>query len=1099
MSLELYASSFLEKLSDQLLADLDHPGNGVFDPRWIITQTDGIDGWLRERMACHRGISLNDRFIRTNDVLVQLYRLLCPTAPRALERDTLVWIVYSALLEDEFVAKHPGIGAYYRHNETRRMSLALEMSDQFDQYQIYRHDTVQKWNRGESLDNWQADLWACVHARLGKAYSDRTQMAQAVLSALQSDTNREWVRKKFPAMHFFGLAIVTPFYLELFYQLSTLIPVRFYLLNPAPDAYWMDRPVNQKLARLTGVAYGMGTGEEGSGNALLQRWGRILRESFELLMERDEYVNRYQSLDPEPGTGQPIGRETLLQRIQEEIRSNTPESERAELNGQTDHSLQFTGCYTPAREVEVLYNRLIEAFAADKSLGARDVVVLTPDINVYAPFIRAVFSNGHQPIPFSIADESIDRGNTLFSDLKKILSIDSDTCKAEEVLSLLESPRVRARFGIQDLRAVRRAVREAAIYFGTEGVATEGAEPEGVDNECWMVGWTYGLQKMIYGLCMSRETVFEMDGRQILTLDTAEGAEMADRIRLAHFVRSLLHVLHGRNQRKKLEEWSEYLNYCLRELVLAEAEEDDDYRRFLKLRDKLLGLDEWASGESIGFTTFRQVFLVKLSQEQRSSQFAGRGVCFCSMVPMRSVPFRFVALLGMDFEQFPRQTNTVSFSLLGGSRHRAGDRNLRENDKHLFLETLMAARDTLYISYLARDAHRGSELPPSTLVDELISYISTKCPDPAAFRRHAVCIHPLHGFSRRYHQTESGLPPNYLTRMWLQSKVGGYSHSGIMEPVNIPLTIELDRFCRFFINPVKDYFNRQLAIYFREDEEGIREHELFEFDHLQKYVMNDQFLGSDKTVEEFLTDFVERGKRTGQLPLSRVGPVLTRQILEEIMPLIEARVRILGDVAPRNLDVHCVSDAEYEIMGPVSLYGSCLVYIVPSEKILKRAMSEWVRFLLVMASSGAELFDLLLIYKGDKREAVKVVRIVGNQELKTFARQHLRELLRWFLKGHQEPVPFSLPLAQYAKEKSDLFTPDGLNKAYLHSSDDFYSDFPWVNDSYWQAIIEQPDGSPALFTDEGVQKMKEVMDALSNEFFKQWEIAVPKKEKKPKK
>src|SRR5690606_1374019 len=111
-------------------------------------------------------------------------------------------------------------------------------------------------------------------------------------------------------------------------------------------------------------------------------------------------------------------------------------------------------------------------------------------------------------------------------------------------------------------------------------------------------------------------------------------------------------------------------------------------------------------------------------QQSSSSVFISNGITFCSLIPMRSIPFKIIGLLGMNHDNFPRKENRLSFNLIT-EKHQLGDRNIKDNDKHLFLETILSAKEYLFISYIGKSVANNTTLPASILVEELIDYIQS--------------------------------------------------------------------------------------------------------------------------------------------------------------------------------------------------------------------------------------------------------------------------------------------------------------------------------------------------------------------------------------
>ena len=169
---------------------------------------------------------------------------------------------------------------------------------------------------------------------------------------------------------------------------------------------------------------------------------------------------------------------------------------------------------------------------------------------------------------------------------------------------------------------------------------------------------------MIYGICMSGEGDYDDGIDQLIPLDNAEGAEAIERVRLMYFVRMLQQKLADRNQSRTISEWADYLQILVEEMIFEAGEKDDeDYTKLVQFTEHMALLEKDANIE-ISFEIFRHSFLQRLDVEKKAGSFAKGGITFCSLVPMRSIPFKVVAMLGMDFDKFPRKETALSFSLL---------------------------------------------------------------------------------------------------------------------------------------------------------------------------------------------------------------------------------------------------------------------------------------------------------------------------------------------------------------------------------------------------------------------------------------------------
>jgi exodeoxyribonuclease V gamma subunit len=999
MALHLKVSNSLDSLATGLADSLKHSGNSVFAPHYIVTQTDGMNNWLKLQLAERLGITANCRFLKPNELIHRLYFLLGGHQTDMLSADNLSWLLFKLLGEKTFTDRFPAIAAYYQNaggdEDTRRMALAEKVADLFDQYQVYRPDMVRQWN-DEITENdpeykWQQYLWVRIKKEAGDSLPDKTLIESYILHQLKQPAAQASLAFRLPRVQLFGLSIITAYHVQILFELSKVVDVHFYILNPAPLVYWFDDRSEKQLALWRQKDSKKAAGGI-TGNTLLTNWGRVIQDSFALFFRHDEFLNAYEDIDivpPEP--------DSLLHKIQDDVfNAATTSRNTITTDDLKDGSLQINACYTVAREVEALYNYLV--YLVDKrkeALSPRDIVVMVSNIDSYAPYIKAVFNNAPYKFRYTIADESYNESDNIFTSLHSILQLNEDNFKAEAVLQLLDSTYIRKRFDLTDLARIREVITHANIRFGLEGHA---------EDETRLVSWEYGIKRIMYGICMSGEMDYD-DGRDhFIPLDIIEGSEALEIIRFCHFVQVLMDSIRERHQPRTIAGWVQYMEAILHNLVLEPAEDtDEDYHTLMKhLADYNL-LNEYMT-EAVSFEVFDLQFGQMLSATTRTGLFANGGITFCSLIPMRSIPFKVVALLGLNYDKFPRREQAASFNLMNRERMR-GDRNIKENDKHLFLETILSAKEYLYISYLGQNAKDNTPLPPSALIDELLDYLEAGASEPVAVRKTLVTLQPLQGFSHKYNIGARQLY-NYLNTTKLQPTQyvkADKEH----EPLNFE-EISLDELVRFFKNPFKAYYNKVLGIYYDDEQILLEETELFSLNKLQQWNLKNLLLTTDNT--EALQ---RRLVQTGTLPLKNMAEVSLQQVEEQVEP-VRKQFALATQDAPKETIAVQLRINDSLLTGAISqVFNNTLVQVSWSKNETKYLVETYIRYLAGVAAG--KLTGARFISAAKKEDIFEAIPL--KQEV---ALQRLTALVAIYKAGFTSMVPFYPDLDIKPKDVADL-------------------------------------------------------------------------------
>jgi exodeoxyribonuclease V gamma subunit len=755
MTFTLYQSNRQEDLFTLFSAVLRQPHNtAVLTPEKVIIPSQGMAKWLTMALAEQMGIAANIAFELPAAFAWSLVRMVMPEVPEqsAYRTEVLAWRIYTLFTQQ--AVKAPAIQSYLQQADGLRVyQLAEVVANLFDQYLVYRPDWLTSWENNRIIglgedEGWQAALWRLL---VKEEALHRANLLEQVFTWL--DTHPV----QLPARIFcFGVSNLPPIYLALLQKLGEVTEIHYFVLNPCKENWVDDRDYREQL-RLAGREDPEELYLE-LGHPLLSSLAKQGRDFFASLAALPSF-NVFAEADE-------IRRDSLLQRIQADILCRTVPNNP--LLCPPDETLQVQSCHSPMREIEVLQDTLLHWLQADTSLNPSDILVLAPDIEVYVPYIDAVFSAPDAPVhlPFSVADKNPLQHTALFSLFLALLSLPTQRFEVEWVLNTINYPALLRRFGLQmsHMPLLRDWVASVNIVWGRDGAHKQ---QYGLP-ESPLHTWRHGLERLLLACALPQEMA---QGALPIFADRFPGETIAvmQREILAGFV-TLMETLIYYAERLAIAQspqaWITEL-FTLIEACFAPDEEEE--KELLQLESHLAHIaSEVAQAHitaPVSIEVMAWLLQQRLSTTPSTQGFLGRGITFCNMVPLRALPARIICVLGLNHDTFPRPPTQIDVDLLR-QHPRLGDRSRRQDDRYLFLETLLSARDRLYISYLGRDMRTDQTVPPSVIVDELLDVVDNLYPLGGAARELLVTQHSLQPFNAQYFQEHHRLQS--FQRTWLQ-------------------------------------------------------------------------------------------------------------------------------------------------------------------------------------------------------------------------------------------------------------------------------------------------------------------------------------------
>ena len=953
MELKYYKATSSDVLMDKFAENL-RAESSIFAPTFVCIGHKSNKDWIIENTIELNAIIGNVVFQDPTELIQTIFKIVAPKEERKeiLKSKQLKWIIFSLLDSFEFKNQFQFIADYCNKDEQKRFGLAEKITQLFISYQefdTYLLKSFEQDNFGKEHTDWQTFLWKSIKNMIKDEYLFLHEGIANIELYLQQPEISTILKNKISSIHCIGPIIYSKDFISLLKLVGEHIDVSLY------TSYCTSLSAESRFV---------------SNNNQFQL-------NIHKLFQKEEVASIVldSKVDSNPNS--------LLKLIQNEIQSG-----KSILNDQivkdNDDSIQIANSYTEYREVEALWNYLVNQFENNTNLRQRDVCVIVPKIETYAPAIKAVFENKQVKFAYTFYDTNLRIQDSPYKALVALFNFDGNEFTSKQVFSLLEFKYIREKFGFdEDLSVVKNAISKASIFHGFEG---------GKELETNLVSWKYGLKKLIYGVCLEQtsESV-NTDDDVFYPVSEFEDSNIFELIRLHTFVEKLHAFVELNKTKRILSEWHKVISSTIDNFLSVATYEPTFFDKELAI---LSTFDKLDLKLEVDFSVIRNYLNEVFDSIENSEKVGFGGLRFITPNPLIIPNASILCFLGLNGSDFPRKTIKLSFDLLDEDKKQTSS----DLDKNLFLNSIQGTKEKLYISYIGKSVKDNKKIPPSTMVEDLID-LSKRY----GYTEEDLLIeHPLHAFSSKYNNLSIS---NKLIRYDL-------ADSSILENIQLPkgnfdevekeqevkkeerIVIQLNDLLRFMEDPIKHYYTKKLEIYYSDFDIDLQEEELFSLDKLQEWFFKDQFLDKNLKGSQEIESILDEYKLKGKFPLMNFKKAQEKGIIDETGKLAQV-LNTLNLSTPNALEINVEVGERYVVQGKKEhLFDNLFLFATVSSDKWKYRLRAVLNFMLIQSQNPS--IQGKYVSKGTKGYVVKELVVSEN------VTDDLIKICSWYENGNNE-------------------------------------------------------------------------------------------------
>ena len=989
--MHIHKSNRAEALVDELAAGLASAPLSPLEADVIVVPSAAVGRWLSVELSERLGVWANPSFPFPRTFLERVLDVTLdeePGASAVFEPSVLRWSIADAL---EQLRGHPSFTSVERYLDTedrtaRRLAFSRQLAAQYDRYVVYRPSLLERWARGDPAD-WQAVLWRHLVNEHGPNH----------LAARIGRLSRALEARDFPAelptrLALFAVQSLPPLFMHAFSQIASRVETHFFVLSPTKE-FWED------VWSLFGP-----------GHPLLAAHGRVAREFQAQLTELSNHVVSETEHYIDPGDA------TLLTALQSDMLHLREPADRTTAPA-GDASIAIHACPSRLREVQVLHDQVRAALEEDPTFDPHDIVVMTPDVNAYAPLVDAVFSNTRPYIPFHLADRDTTFAKEGGADALTLLRTLTSRLSLDTMMDMLSLRSLHPAFRLdEDERAMfAELADEAGIRWGADAEhrAEMGLPVDGHHT------WRAGLDRLLLSLAMPDGDAQVFEGVLACGRASSEVALILEKV--ASFCDRLFEFRTELRHERSLSEWGSRLEAFLGVMIGPQQLNDEPFNR-LRAAAHLLSQESAAAGfaEPVSLRSFCDALEEAVTHRRASVSQSMSGITFCQMEPLRSIPFRVVCLLGLSDDAFPRADMTRELDHIRSWR--LGDRSIRNDDRHSFLGAILSARDKLVISFVRRERQGQATSQMSPLVRDLLDVVNASSGEAPL----QVVTHPLRPYDARYFTGEDprlfSFSERYLNMATAQRGLPTVASRPPVLDQSPPELISIDELSHWLWHPSRALLRDKLGIHLRSESFKREDLGVFHADGLTAWKLGNTALGM-RDQPHAVTALLDASPA---LPPGELGAHLREQIGNQVHALAElAEPLAHAPIAP----IHVKAELHGTIVeGTIGdLHAGQRMRLQYSKAGRRGDVQAWLEHLLLNLVAPPDTpRETVLISRSERGEPT-----VRRLPLLSDPAPILESLVDLYRRAWQAPVPlFSFASLAYAKAlKGGRSAAEGLTRA----------------------------------------------------------------------